>query len=302
MLLPPGGHESVLLPECLAALDLQPGKTIVDCTTGRGGHSEAIARALGSTGTLLCLDVDPKNLAFAQQRLKDLPCQIRFFHANFAELFDVLKATGITAVDGILADLGLSTNQFLDPSYGISFSMNGPLDMRLDPRIEETAADIVNRYREEDLANLLYQLADERFSRRIARKIVEARRTAPMTTTEQLASLVRGVIGRGGASDKIDPATRTFMALRMKVNREVENLRCLMDQTPAALKRGGRAAIISFHSVEDRMVKQAFRFAEQTGLIRILSKKPITPTDSEIAANPRSRSAKLRIAEKVAGS
>jgi len=299
MLLPPTGHESVLLNECLDALNPCPGKTIIDCTTGRGGHSLAIATLLGPQGMLLCLDVDPKNLEFARGRLKDAPCRVRFFHANFAELPEVMEAAELTSVDGILADLGLSTNQFLDPSYGISFSMNGPLDMRLDPRIPETAADIVNKFREEDLANLLYQLADERFSRRIARKIVDARRSAPITSTEQLASLVRGAIGRSGASEKIDPATRTFMALRMKVNREVESLKSLMEQTPKVLKRGGRAAIISFHSVEDRMVKQAFRFAEQTGLIRIITKKPITPTDQEIASNPRSRSAKLRIAEKI---
>jgi 16S rRNA (cytosine1402-N4)-methyltransferase len=295
----PFGHESVLLSECIAALSIASGKTIIDCTTGRGGHSEAIARALGPDGTLICLDVDPRNLEFARDRLKSHPCQIRFFHANFAELSEVLEAAKIETVDGILADLGLSTNQFLDPSYGISFSMDGPLDMRLDPRITETAADIVNRYREEDLANLLYQLADERFSRRIARKIADARRTSPIKTTEQLASLVRVAIGRSGASEKIDPATRTFMALRMKVNREVENLERLMDEIPKALKRGGRAAIISFHSVEDRMVKRAFRFAEQTGLIKVVTKKPITPTDSETASNPRSRSAKLRIAEKL---
>lgn len=299
MEIPPSGHESVLLSECIAALSIASGKTIIDCTTGRGGHSEAIARTLGPDGTLICLDVDPKNLEFARDRLKSHPCQIRFFHANFAELSEVLEAAKIETVDGILADLGLSTNQFLDPSYGISFSMDGPLDMRLDPRITETAADIVNRYREEDLANLLYQLADERFSRRIARKIADARRTSPIKTTEQLASLVRGAIGRSGASEKIDPATRTFMALRMKVNREVENLERLMDEIPKALKRGGRAAIISFHSVEDRMVKRAFRFAEQTGLIKVVTKKPITPTDSETASNPRSRSAKLRIAEKL---
>jgi len=293
------GHDSVLLNECIEALHISPGMTLVDCTTGRGGHSSAIAHKLGPGGTLLCLDVDPKNLEYAQTRLMDVPCRVRFFHANFSELLEVLETAEIQFVDGILADLGLSTNQFLDASYGISFNLDGPLDMRLDPRIRQTAADIVNHYREEDLANLLYQLADERFSRRIARKIGEARRISPIKTTEQLASLVRGAIGRSGASDKIDPATRTFMALRMKVNQEVESLNGLMDQIPKALKRGGRAAIISFHSVEDRTVKQAFRFAEQTGLFKILTKKPLTPTDEEISANPRSRSAKLRIAEKL---
>jgi 16S rRNA (cytosine1402-N4)-methyltransferase len=296
--LPPTGHEPVMLSEVLELLAPSPGRTFVDCTLGRAGHAEEIADRLAPDGLLIGLDVDPRNLEYAQQRLAEAPCRVRLFHANFNELGDVLKQAGVEAVDGILADLGLSTNQFLDPQYGLSFSSDGPLDMRLDPRLRENAADVVNFLRETDLANVLYELAQERYSRRIARKIVESRRVAPIKTTEQLAELVRSAIPRGGPPAKIDPATRSFLALRMKVNREMENLSGLLERAPRFLARGGRLAIISFQSMEDRLVKQAFRSAERTGQLTLLTKKPLSPTEAEIAANPRSRSAKLRVAER----
>jgi len=293
------GHDPVLLDEVIRALALAPGKTIVDCTLGRAGHSSAIAEQLGPTGLLIGLDVDPRNLEFAKARLADVPCQVRLFHANFAELPDVLHTAGIAKVDGILADLGLSTNQLFDPHYGLSFGADMSLDMRIDPRIRRSAADLVANLPEADLADVLYNLAQERYSRRIARKIAEARRISPITSTERLADLVRAAIPkRGGAPEKIDPATRTFMALRMAVNQEMENLDALLTQAPKFLNPGGRFAVISFHSMEDRPVKQAFRSAEQTGFLALVTKKPLSPSDSEIAANPRSRSAKLRVAEK----
>ncbi len=299
MELPETGHDPVLMQEVLADLSIRPGITYVDCTLGRAGHSSAVARVLGPDGLLIGLDADPRNLIFAKERLADAPCRVRLFHANFAELQDVLSEAGITAVDALLADLGLSTNQLFDPAYGLSFAQPMPLDMRIDPRVTQTAADLVNELREEDLANVLYQLAQERYSRRIARKIVDARRVSPIKTTDRLAELVRSAIPkRGGAPEKIDPATRTFMALRMAVNHEMENLASLLEQAPKALKPGGRVGIISFHSMEDRAVKQAFRSMEQTGFLRLVTKKPLTPTDAEITANPRSRSAKLRIAER----
>jgi 16S rRNA (cytosine1402-N4)-methyltransferase len=213
----------------------------------------------------------------------------------------VLDAAKVEAVDGVLADLGLSTNQLFDEQYGLSFAAAAPLDMRIDPRSPKTAADLVNTLREEDLANLLYQLADERYSRRVARKIAEARRTSPIRTTDRLADLVRSAIpSRGGAPEKIDPATRTFLALRMAVNNELQNLQTLLRDAPQRLKPGGRFGVISFQSTEDRLVKQAFRSAEQTGLLSLTTKKPITPADDELARNPRSRSAKLRVAQRVA--
>jgi 16S rRNA (cytosine1402-N4)-methyltransferase len=229
---------------------------------------------------------------------------VRLFHANFSELGEVLAAVEHPQVDGILADLGISTNQLFDEQYGLSFAQDMPLDMRIDPRTRRTAADLVNHMCEDELANVLYELAQERYSRRIARKITDARRLSPITSTERLADLVRQAIPRGGApgkhrAEKIDPATRTFMALRMAVNDEVANLSALLERGPSRLTSGGRLAIISFHSTEDRMVKQAFRSAEQTGQLRIVTKKPLSPTDDELARNPRSRSAKLRVAEKL---
>ena len=301
------GHDPVLMRETLQTIDVRPGDVIVDCTLGRAGHAQEIVKRLGTTGLFVGLDVDTRNLQFARQRLRDAPCPVRVFHANFAELKDVLAEVGTQHVDGILADLGLSTNQLFDPHYGLSFARPMPLDMRIDPRITLTAADLVNTTREEDLADVLYELAQERYSRRIARKIAEARRIAPIKTTDRLAELVRSAIPkRGGAPEKIDPATRVFLALRIAVNREVENLAALLETAPRALRppgggssRGGRLAVISFQSTEDRMVKQAFRSAEQAGLLKVLTKKPFSPSDDELAANPRSRSAKLRAAERT---
>ena len=294
------GHDPVLLHETLEALNLSASKTIVDCTLGRGGHSLAIADKLAPDGLLIALDADPRNLDYARQRLASAPCRVRFFHANFAQLPEVLAAADVQTVDGILADLGISTNQLFESGYGMSFGQAMPLDMRIDTDNPVSAADLVNKMNEEDLANVLYQLAQERYSRRIARKIAEARRSSPIMTTDRLAGLVRSAIpSRGGAPERIDPATRTFLALRMLVNREMENLAALLEQAPKFLKRGGRLAVISFQSTEDRLVKQAFRSAEQTGLIKVLTKKPLSPTESEIARNPRSRSAKLRAVEKT---
>jgi 16S rRNA (cytosine1402-N4)-methyltransferase len=307
---PATGHEAVLLVEVLEILAPRPGAVVIDCTTGRGGHALALAQRLGPQGQLLCLDADPRNLEYARQRLKESPCHSRFFHANFAEIQDVLDAAAIPAngIDAILADLGISTNQLFEPAYGLSFSIDMPLDMRVDPRLPQSAADIVNRYREEDLANVLYKLAQERYSRRIAKKIVEARRIAPIKSTGRLADIVRSAMppqrqhGRrgapassGGGGEKIDPATRTFLALRMAVNQELENLEALLKKAPGILKPAtGRFAVISFQSMEDRLVKQAFRSLEASGACEILTPKPLSPGAEELAANPRSRSAKLR--------
>jgi 16S rRNA (cytosine1402-N4)-methyltransferase len=299
---PPHGHDPVLIPETLDLLAPSGSGVWVDCTTGRGGHALAIAQQLNSTGQLLCLDADPRNLEFARQRLSSSVVRVRFFHANFAELETVLQAAGESKVDGILADLGISTNQLFDPGYGLSFSQTMPLDMRLDPRLPQSAADLVNHLREEDLANVLYNLAQERYSRRIAKKIVEARRLSPIVTTGQLAELVRSAIGhRGGAPQKIDPATRTFLALRMAVNQEMQSLEALLKIAPTLLKPGGRLVVISFQSMEDRLVKQAFRSLESGGDYQVLTKRPLCPTAGEVAANPRSRSAKLRAIKRLTG-
>jgi 16S rRNA (cytosine1402-N4)-methyltransferase len=295
------GHQPVLLKEVLELLDPLPGQIIVDCTVGRGGHSMAIAGRIAPGGILIGLDADPRNLEFAHKRLNgaDKPdCAIRLFHANFNQLDEVLDEAQIPLVDAILADLGVSTNQLFDPTYGLSFDTDMPLDMRLDPGIEKSAADLVNHLPEAELANVLYEMAQERYSRQIARKIVEARRLVPIQSTGRLAELVRDAIPRKkGPPPRIDPATRTFLALRLAVNREPANLARLLDRAPRRLKSGGRLAVISFQSTEDRLVKQAMRRLDESGgFDRPI--KPRTPSDGEVANNPRSRSARLRMIRK----
>ncbi len=300
MQVPETGHEAVLLHVVMELLSPAEGKIIVDCTVGRGGHSLELAKRVGKSGMLLGLDVDPINLEFARERLKNAPAKVRLFHANFAQMQEVLSEVEVSGVDGILADLGVSTNQLFDQKYGLSFSSAMPLDMRLDPRIKHTAADVINTMKERDLADLLFNLAQEHYSRQVARKIGEARRISPISSTDRLADIVRSAIPkRGGAPPKIDPATRTFLALRMHVNQELENLSALLEAGPKFLKPGGTMVVISFQSMEDRLVKQAFRSAEQTGRYQLLTKKPVTPAEDELAQNPRSRSAKLRAIRKV---
>ena len=289
------GHEPVLLHEALELLSAQSGETILDCTTGRGGHALALAQKIGKSGTLVCLDVDPGNLDFARQRLKNAGCNCRFFQANFAQLGDVLDAANIPAVDVILADLGVSTNQMLSDQYGLSFTIDGPLDMRLDPRLEHTAEELVNGLPEKQLADLIFNHAQDRLSRRIARSIVQARQVKKITTTAQLAGIVRSSVPHARFG-QIDPATRTFQALRMEVNHEMENLSELLNVAPSRLKPGGRIGIISFHSGEDRVVKQMFRQWASENKCDVLTSKPIVPTEFEMASNPRSRSAKMRVA------
>jgi 16S rRNA (cytosine1402-N4)-methyltransferase len=295
---PAQGHDAVLIEEVLHLLDPRPGEAVIDCTLGRGGHACAIGQRLGSDGLLIGLDADPRNLEFAADRLKAAAhCRTRLFHANFAELPEVMAQVGITKVNGILADLGVSTNQLFDPRYGLSFERPGPLDMRLDPRTERTAADLVNSLPERELANVLYELAQERHSRAIARKIGEARRVSPILTTDRLAEIVRSC-ARGNRGP-IDPATRTFLALRMAVNDEVANLAALLDYGPKLLASAGRMAVISFQSAEDGAVKRAFTELREGGTVQWLVKKPVSPAADEVDRNPRSRSARLRAIRKV---
>jgi len=307
--LPEHGHEPVLPVETLEHLDPRPGQTVVDCTLGRGGHAALIAGRIGPEGLLVGLDADPRNLAYARERLGAAPCRIHLAHANFARLGDVLAEAGAQRVHGILADLGVSTNQLLERSYGLGFADAGseaPLDMRLDPELPHSAADLLRIWSEKQIANVLYSLAQERYSRRIARKIVERRGRQPIKTVAELADLVRGCVPRERrdrgprARMPIDPATRTFMALRMAVNRETEALGALLSEAPGRLLPGGRLVVISFHSGEDRLVKQAFRDAASLGLLEVVTRKPVTPSEEEMRRNPRSRSAKLRAARGTA--
>jgi 16S rRNA (cytosine1402-N4)-methyltransferase len=287
----PARHVPVLPAEVLHWLDPQPGQAVVDCTVGAGGHARLIAERIAPGGRLIGLDQDPAMLDLARPRLAGLP--VTLVHAAFDQLADVLRDERVTA-DGVLADLGISSDQLDDPTRGLSFQYDAPLDMRMDPTRGETAADLLRRLPERDLADLIYQFGEERFSRRIARRIVEARVTTPFETTGQLAELVRRCVPRGKGHG-IDPATRTFQALRIAVNDELAALDRLLAQLPDCVKPGGRAVVVSFHSLEDRRVKRAFRTAD---VWQVLTKKPVTAGDDEERANPRSRSAKLRAAKR----
>ena len=295
---PDHGHDPVLPREILAFLDPAPDAVVVDCTLGRGGHARLLAERLDPGGTLVGLDVDPDNLDYARGRLAGVACGLRLVHANYVDLPDVLADAGVGGADALLADLGVSTNQLLPgDGRGLSFDdPDAPLDMRLDPRLDRTAADLVARLPERELADLIFGLAQERKSRRVARRIVEARRDRPIRTVGDLAAIVRRSVPRSRHGP--DPATRTFMALRMAVNRELDGLAKLLDALPAVLNPGGRAAVVSFHSGEDRLVKHALRRGLTGGLLELPTRKPITPDADERDRNPRSRSAKLRLARK----
>ena len=334
------GHVPVLLPAVLELLGPQPGDTALDATLGRGGHAAALVPRLEG-GTLIGVDRDADNLAYARRRLAPL-CDrhrvtLQLHHASFADLAQQLSASAPASVDVLLADLGFASNQMDDPARGFSFLRDGPLDMRLDPTTGVTAAELVNSLPEKELADLIYRFGEERLSRRIARRLVE-RRTAPppiqsdhgsdadrepttgeevrpgVWTTHELAEICRrcypppharrgkrrgggkggGQGGRGGAGRGIHPATRTFQALRIAVNGELDALDTLLDRLPELMSPGGRAGIISFHSLEDRPVKQALLKLQQDGLGDRLTRRPRTAEDQETSDNPRSRSAKLR--------
>jgi 16S rRNA (cytosine1402-N4)-methyltransferase len=290
--LPPVRHVPVLPAEVLHWLDPQPEQVVVDCTVGGGGHARLIAERVAPGGRVIGLDQDPAMLDLARPRLAGLP--VTLVHAAFDQLADVLRDQGIPAADAVLADLGISSDQLDDAARGLSFQQDAPLDMRMDPTRGETAADLLARLPERDLADVIYQFGEERFSRRIARRIVEARDRQPIETTAQLADLVRRCVPRGRGHG-IDPATRTFQALRIAVNDELGALDRLLAQLPACLKPGGRAVVISFHSLEDRRVKQAFR---DKATWDVLTKKPVTAGPDEERTNPRARSAKLRAARR----
>ncbi len=286
------GHVPVMPAEVLANLSPRPGQILVDATVGGGGHARLIAEQLKPDGLLIGLDQDPEMLALARPRLADLP--VVLVESNFDQIRTVLDRHRISAVDGVLADLGICSEQLDDPPRGFSFQSPGPLDMRMNPAAEP-ARSLVNRLNERDLADLFWKYGEERFSRRIARRIVEHRRRTPLETTEELAELIRRPVPRPRGR-QIDPATRVFQALRIAVNDELGALERFLAVLPNCLKTGGRAAIISFHSLEDRRVKHAFR---DRNLWQVLAKKPIQASEDELRQNPRARSAKLRVAVRV---
>jgi 16S rRNA (cytosine1402-N4)-methyltransferase len=287
---PSSRHLPVLPQDVLALLAPEPGQTMIDCTLGGGGHSRLIAERLGPSGLLIGLDQDEKMLELARSQVAGL--QVRLFHANFDQLQQVLRELNIPAVDGVLTDLGICSDQLDDAQRGLSFQQDGPLDMRLDRSAGLPASALLQRLSERELADLFWKLGEERFSRRIAGRIVRQRQQAPLQTTWELADLVRRCVPRS-RGHAIDPATRVFQALRIAVNDELGALERLLAALPWCLRPGGRAVIISFHSLEDRLVKQAFRDRERW---QALTRKPVSATEEEVGINPRARSAKLRAA------
>ncbi len=298
---PSPDHAPVLLREIVQHIGGRPG-TVVDCTIGLAGHATALLESHPEL-RIVGLDVDEKNLAQARERLATFSDRLRLVRANFGELGGLAAGLGLHGAAAVLADLGISSNQIADPAKGLSFDVDGPLDMRLDDRLKTSAADLVNTLGEGELSDLLYFQSQERHSRRIARRICEVRRQGRINSTILLARLVASAVGENPDShrSKIHPATRTFQALRMAVNQETSNLERLLETAPHVLRAGGRLAIISFHSMEDRLVKQDLRSRAESGQYRLITKKPITPAADEIVANVRSRSAKLRIAERLDG-
>jgi 16S rRNA (cytosine1402-N4)-methyltransferase len=292
-------HVPVLLEESLEFLAVRPGGVYADLTLGLGGHSAEIARRLGAKGKLIAFDRDPEAMSKAQVRLAavaeergaEMPV-VEYVSRPFSEVAEVITPG---ALDGLLADFGVSSLQLDEAHRGFSFRTDGPLDMRMDPRSGLTAEQVVNQVDEEELANLIYEFGEERRSRRIARAIVRAR---PITTTAELARVVSAV-APPIKGEKIHPATRTFQALRIRVNDELQEIQSLLKSAGSLLKPGGRLVLISFHSLEDRLVKDALRDGAKAGQFELLTKKPVVATEQESLRNPRSRSAKLRAAKKV---
>ena len=298
-------HVPVLFEEVLEYLNVRPGGVYVDATVGLAGHAAGIARRLGPKGRLTCFDRDPEAMALAKARLDEVRAELGsempevvYVPKAFSQMSDEVKPGSL---DGLLADFGVSSLHLDEARRGFSFRTDGPLDMRMDTRSELTAEQVVNQADENDLANLIYEFGEERRSRRIARAIVRAR---PVTTTGELAQIVsaaspaiQGIQGIRG--EKIHPATRTFQALRIYVNDELAEIRSLLESAPSLLKPGGRLVLISFHSLEDRLVKDAFRDGSRSGVYEVLTKKPVVAGEEEQRSNPRSRSAKMRAAEKA---
>ena len=299
-------HESVLLDETIEYLQPQGDGTFVDCTFGRGGHTRRILEELGKGGRVVAIDRDPSAIESGRETLNDT--RLELVHARFSSLGQVLEARQLReCVDGILMDLGVSSPQLDDAARGFSFRATGPLDMRMDPSSGISAAEWLATASERDMRECFWELGEERFGRRIARKIAEARATRTIATTLDLVDVIRSAVP--GSNTKIHPATRTFQALRLKINGELEELTAALDAACSSLRIGGRVVVIAFHSLEDRIVKRRFRDlgrpqdtygqAPSPVQFRVVTRKPVRPGDGEIERNPRSRSARLRVLERV---
>lgn len=309
-------HIPVMVKEVIAYLDCSPGKTYVDGTLGGGGHAQAILQAVGPDGFLIGVDQDPVAISFAQEAFRQFKSNIRIFHDNFTHLPEILSRLHTTGVDGILLDLGLSLYQLEGSSRGFSFMRDEPLDMRMNPGEGEPAAALINRLSEKELAAVIAQYGEERWAWRIAKNIVLARRHKPIESSSHLAEIVKSGIPARHRPRRIHPATRTFQALRIAVNQELEALEVFLEQAVKLLNTGGRLCILSFHSLEDRIVKKRFRalargcecpadfpkcMCDKRPQVRILTKRVVRPDPAEVKANPMARSAKLRAVERLTG-
>ena len=307
-------HVSVLLDECINALNIRDGFTYVDCTTGGGGHSLEIAKRLGANSRLICFDRDKNAIAAATKRLEGYLDKITFVNDNFDTLGATLDRLGIDNLGGVLADLGCSSHQFDSPERGFSYMHDAPLDMRMDTDAALSAMDVVNKYPEGELKRILFEYGEERFAPRIASAIVRARANSPIETTFQLVDIIKSAIPAASRQDGPHPAKRTFQAIRIEVNAELDSITPTIKAAATRLLEGGRIAMISFHSLEDRLVKLGFKdlthgctcpkdfpicVCGNKPTLKEITKKPILPSDEELEFNPRARSAKLRIAEKI---
>ena len=307
-------HTSVLLNECIDSLAIDPNLTYVDCTTGGGGHSYEIAARLGEKGKLICFDRDEAAIAAAKARLSPFLNKITFVHRNFGELGDVLDEMNVENLGGVLADLGCSSYQFDTPERGFSYQHDAPLDMRMDTTAPKTAHTVINTYSEEALKQIIFDYGEERFAPRIAAKIAQARALSPIETTGELVDIIKSAIPKAARENGPHPAKRTFQAIRIEVNAELDAIAPMIKDACRRMLPGGRISLISFHSLEDRIVKQTFAFLSsgctcprdfpvcvcgKRPQVDILTKKPILPSEHELIVNPRSRSAKLRVCAKI---
>ena len=307
-------HLSVLLLECIEALDIKDGYTYIDCTAGGGGHSLEIAKRMGPNSRLICFDRDKNAIAAATERLSDYLDQVTFINDNFRSIDKVIKDLGITNLGGVLADLGCSSHQFDTPERGFSYMHDAPLDMRMDTDSPLSAYEVVNEYQEDELKRIIFEYGEERFAPRIAAAICKRRALSPIKTTYELTDIIKGAIPAAARADGPHPSKRTFQAIRIEVNAELDAIKPLITDASRALVPGGRIAIISFHSLEDRIVKQTYKslssgctcpkdfpicICGNKPQIKEITKKPILPSSKELELNPRSRSAKLRVAEKL---
>ena len=290
-------HRPVMVEEVLDYLNLQSGQIILDCTVGGGGHASGILDKIKPDGFLIGIDKDMEILQTAKQALSKTTGKFKLYHADYSDIDEVLRQAEVDKVNGVLLDLGVSSLQFDQADRGFSFAKEAPLDMRMDRSRGITAQNLIRRLSETELAELLWKYGEERWSRRIARAILKEKKGVGITSTRQLAAIVERVVPRG--KSKIHPATRVFQALRIAVNKELENLEIFLDKIYNYMAVGARIVIISFHSLEDRIVKSKFIEMAKKNIFRVLTKKPITPRESEIGENIRSRSAKLRAAERI---